>query len=325
MTACTIVIINWHSWDLLTDCLKALACQTFQDFKVIVADNSESNQYPPRITDTPLDLTVVLNEANLGFAKGNNQIISQFVDTKWVVCLNPDTLPDTGWLEALVMAADKFPDFSCFGSRLLSYDQPHILDGDGDNYHISGLAWRNAHGFKRSMVATQAPREIFSPCAAAAMYRTETFREIGGFDEDFFCYFEDVDFGFRLRLAGYRALSVSTAIVYHVGSATSGGQDSDFAVYHGQRNLVWTFVKNMPGIALWIFLPLHCGLNLLTLFLFSLRGQPNIIFKAKFDAIRDLPRAFAKRKKIQRHRKCSIVDILKFMNKELLPLRKPSG
>jgi GT2 family glycosyltransferase len=157
------------------------------------------------------------------------------------------------------------------------------------------------------------------------MYRTETFREVGGFDEDFFCYFEDVDFGFRLRLAGYRALSVSTAIVYHVGSATSGGQNSDFAVYHGQRNLVWTFVKNMPGIVLWILLPLHCGLNVLTLFLFSFRGQSHIILKAKIDAIKDLPKAIAKRKLIQRHRKCSIVNILKFMNKELFPLRKPSG
>ena len=105
MTTCTIVIINWHSWDLLHGCLKALARQTFQDFKVIVADNSGTNYYPPGILDTPLDVTVVLNDDNLGFAKGNNQIVNQVVDTKWVVCLNPDTVPAKGWLEALVTIA----------------------------------------------------------------------------------------------------------------------------------------------------------------------------------------------------------------------------
>jgi GT2 family glycosyltransferase len=90
--------------------------------------------------------------------------------------------------------------------------------------------------------------EIFSPCAAAALYRRSALLEVGGFDEDFFCYVEDVDLGFRLRLAGYRCLYVPLSVAHHIGSGTTGGKNSDFSVYHGHRNLVWAFVKNMPGV-----------------------------------------------------------------------------
>jgi GT2 family glycosyltransferase len=94
------------------------------------------------------------------------------------------------------------------------------------------------------------------------MYRTGIIEEVGGFGKDFFCYFEDVDIGFRLRLAGYRFLLIPSAVVYHHGWATSGGQYVDFAVYYGHRNLIWTYIKNMPGILFWLFLPLHVFLNI---------------------------------------------------------------
>jgi GT2 family glycosyltransferase len=123
------------------------------------------------------------------------------------------------------------------GSKLVKAADLAVLDGVGDAYHISGLVWRMGHGEPVASFSEQV-REVFSPCAAAALYRRSVLLEVGGFDEDFFCYVEDVDLGFRLRLAGHKALSVPDAVVYHVGSATTGGQHSDFAVYHGHRNLV---------------------------------------------------------------------------------------
>ena len=80
---------------------------------------------------------------------------------------------------------------------------------------------------------------------------------------------EDVDLGFRLRLAGHRCLYVPKSVVHHVGSGTTGGKNSDFSVYHGHRNLVWTYVKNMPGVLFWIFLPLHLAMNLVVLAVFA--------------------------------------------------------
>nr|MDJ0856368.1 glycosyltransferase family 2 protein [Desulfobacterales bacterium] len=109
------------------------------------------------------------------------------------------------------------------------------------------------------------------------------------------------------------------AVAHHIGSATSGGQSSDFARYHGHRNLVWTYVKNMPGILFWLFLPLHCAFNLVTLLLFSLMGQGRVVFRAKADALRALPKMWRKRKVVQKQRVVSLAEILRMMDKYPLP------
>lgn len=147
---------------------------------------------------------------------------------------------------------------------------------------------------------TEPCREVFSPCAAAALYRRSALRAVGGFDEDYFCYVEDVDLGFRLRLAGHKALYVPDAVVHHVGSGTTGGQHSDFAVYHGHRNLVWTFVKNMPGMLFWLLLLLHVMINLATILWFAVKGRGGVILRAKRDALLGLPRMCASGKRFNR-------------------------
>jgi GT2 family glycosyltransferase len=183
---------------------------------------------------------------------------------------------------------------------------------------MSGLVWRERHG-ARQQAGDLVPQKIFSPCAAAALYRRQALVDVGGFDEDYFCYVEDVDLGFRLRLAGHKAMYVPDAVVHHVGSATTGGQHSDFSVYHGHRNLVWTFVKNMPGVLFWLLLPLHLMMNAMMLVWFIARGQGQVILRAKRDAIKGLPKAWLKRRQIQERRVASIKDIWRALDKRVLP------
>ena len=141
--------------------------------------------------------------------------------------------------------------------------------------------------------------DVFAPCAAAALYRRDAFEDVAGFDEKFFCYFEDVDLAFRLRLRGYRCMYVHAAVVNHVSSGLSGYR-SDFAVYHGERNMVWTFVKDMPGPLLWRYLPQHVTLNLAALLFYPWRGQGRAVWRAKFDAIRGLPDVLRQRRLARR-------------------------
>ncbi len=145
---------------------------------------------------------------------------------------------------------------------------------------------------------------MFAPCAAAALYRREAFEQAGGFDETYFCYFEDVDLGFRLRLLGHRSLYVHDAVVRHVSSAVSGYR-SDFAVYHGERNMVWTFVKDMPAPLFWLYLPQHVALNFAALAYYTWRGQGPAIWRAKRDALRGLGSALRQRALVQRKRRAS--------------------
>jgi GT2 family glycosyltransferase len=190
---------------------------------------------------------------------------------------------------------------AAFASQMQLSATPEYLDGAGDSYHVSGRAWRNGHRARAAEWPAE-DVEVFAPCAAAALYRREAFEEVGGFDEQYFCYFEDVDLGFRLRLRGYRCLYVHAAVVRHVSSASSGYR-SDFAVYHGERNAVWTFVKNMPGPLLWVYLPQHLLLNMAALFFYPLRGQGKPVWRAKLDAVRGLASVLARRRLVQRTRR----------------------
>ena len=126
-----------------------------------------------------------------------------------------------------------------------------------------------------------------------------------------------MDLGFPLRLAGHRCLYVSTSVAHHVGSGTTGGQYSDFAVYHGHRNLVWTYLKNMPAVLFWAFLPLHLAMNLAALVKFTLRGQGGVMFRAKRDAVLGLPKMWNKRRQVQSNRVVSWRAVLRVMEKGL--------
>ncbi len=315
------MVVNWNGQAYLAQCIDALLGQTVKPDEIIVVDNASSDGSLNVLRNYPSVRLLPLN-ANLGFARGNNTAVEMLSSqTQWIALMNPDafTMPD--WLERLLAAAERNPEFDVFGSKLVNEVDPTKLDGTGDVYHMSGLVWRNGHGKPASSVM-DVEIEIFSPCAAAALYRRSVFEKVGGFDEDFFCYVEDVDLGFRMRLAGVRCLYVPDSIVQHVGSGTTGGQHSDFSVYHGHRNLVWTFVKNMPGILFWLLLPLHMALNVLTIVWFTLRGQGTVIWRAKRDALLGLPKMWHKRQQIQKNRVASIASIWRMLDKRLHLLRR---
>ena len=215
---------------------------------------------------------------------------------EYVCLLNPDAFAEPTWLEELLRAAEERREFSFFASRLVDAADPSRLDGTGDVLHVGGLAWRRDHGAPET---NEPPAgEVFSPCAAAALYHRDAFRSIEGFDEDYFCYFEDTDLSFRLRLAGHRCLYVPTAVVHHLGSVTSG-RESDFTLYHSFRNLNWTWAKNMPGSLVWRYLPQLLLVNLLLLAAFAVKRRPGVVLRAQRDALRGLGAIRAKRREIQ--------------------------
>jgi GT2 family glycosyltransferase len=308
----TVVIVNWNGERFLNNCLSALMKQTISPYEIILVDNASTDASLDIVRNFP-SVRLLAQSVNLGFARANNLAIALAdKESEWIALLNPDAYPEPRWLETLLSASYEQPSFGIFGSKLVVAANPKVLDGAGDAYHISGLVWRMANG-EPNVCSSEHNQEVFSPCAAAALYRRSAILEVGGFDEDFFCYVEDVDLGFRLRLAGYRCLYVPSSVAQHVGSGTTGGQHSDFSVYHGHRNVVWTYVKDMPGLLFWAFLPLHLAMNVITLMMFTLRGKGKLIFRAKRDAVLGLPKMWSKRRQIQKNRVASWRDILRVM------------
>lgn len=320
-TTVSVLIVNFNGASFLPRCLAALRAQIRPADRVLLVDNASSDDSLAWARAQP-DIEVLAPGKNLGFAGANNLGIAA-CETEFVALLNADAFPEPDWLEQLLRAAEEHPAAASFGSRQLADGHPETLDGIGDVYHLSGLVWRAGHGHPQTPDDLR-PREIFSPCAAAALYRRAAVRAVGGFDADFFCYCEDVDLGFRLRLAGHGARYVPGAVVRHVGSVTSGGKHSDFATFHGHRNLVWAFAKNMPAGILLLALPLHFGLTLFSVLLLVARGQGRTGLAAKIAAVRGLPRMWGKRRKIQSARVASSAQIWRRLDKRLWKRSLPS-
>ena len=291
-----VIIVNFNSGQFLRRCLDALDRQTYRAFRTIVVDNASSDGSADGIEERHPGVTLVRAGANLGFAAGNNLGLQHAGAVEWIALLNPDAYAAPDWLERFIAAAtDSKSDF--FGCRMRLADTPEILDGTGDVYHVSGVAWRRDHGV-RAVDGVKDADEIFAPCAAAALYRRADLEAIGGFDNSYFCYFEDVDLAFRLRLRGLRCAYVPDAVVDHVSSGITG-KGSDFSTYHGHRNMVWTYVKDMPGLLFWQYLPLHLCANLMGIAICALRGQLGVVLRAKRDALLGLSRVLRERRGVQ--------------------------
>ena len=202
----SVIIVNWNGEQFLDRCLVALMDQTIKPHEIILVDNASTDGSLEIARRFP-SVRLLAQNSNTGFARGNNLAINAAAaGSEWIALLNPDAFPEPRWLEECLLSAQHNPQFDIFASKLLNAADPTVLDGAGDAYHVSGLVWRTAHGIPASALQGS-EYEVFSSCAAAALYRRSALLEVGGFDEDFFCYVEDVDLGFRLRLAGSRPRS----------------------------------------------------------------------------------------------------------------------
>jgi len=200
-------------------------------------------------------------------------------------------------------------------------DSHHLLDGAGDVFHVSGLVWRHGHRQALDRVSDALiERPVFAACAAAALYRRDDWQRTGGFDERYFCYAEDIDLGFRMQLIGRTCRYVPEAVVHHVGSATTGAS-SAFSVYHGYRNLEWTYIKNMPSRLLWRYIPLHVAAIVAQFVWFSKQGLGGTILRAKWDAIGGLAWAISARRRVQATRTVDAVTVRHLLDRSPLQSR----
>ena len=264
----------------LKKCLDHLRAQTVRDFDVVIVDNG-SGDGSADLQDEYREFQFDFADANLGFAAGCNRGAAA-VENEWLAFLNPDAYAAPSWIEAFLAGVEQYPSIDAFGSTQIDAHDPTRIDGAGDVCHGFGLFYRGHTG---ALLMDLPPEgEVFSACGAAAFYRRSTFERLGGFDERFFCYGEDVDLGFRLRRSGGRTVQLSGARVAHEGSAVAG-RYSDFAIYHGVRNRIWVFGKNLPLAIYYGAAPLRFVINMMMLARAFFAGYGLAYFRGYRDGI----------------------------------------
>jgi GT2 family glycosyltransferase len=246
-----VVVPNYNGDRWLPGCLDALAAQTFADREVVLVDNGSTDGSVALVRARHPGVRVIALERNTGFAPAVNLGI-RAAGGEYVALLNTDTVARPDWLAALVRALDESPpETGAVASKMLSLDDPGRIDDAGDALAWTGAAEKLGHGEPAHRFTQRS--EVFSVCAGAALYRRSFLDAVGGFDERFFAYLEDVDLGLRGRLLGYRYLFEPAAEVLHKGHGSAIPR-ADY-VRLNTRNRVMLFAKSVPGSLLLKHLP----------------------------------------------------------------------
>jgi GT2 family glycosyltransferase len=248
-----VVIPNWNGIHLLVHCLDSLRQQTWQDFSITVVDNGSIDDSVSILEQNYPEVKIIRFQENKGFSVAVNAGI-RGAGAGWILLLNNDMEVEPDCLNMLKEHVERVSSYDFFALRMVNFHSRALLDGAGDGILRGGV------GYRLGTLEKYAPpydtdREVFGACAGAALYNRQFFNKIGLFDEDFFAYLEDVDLNLRACHAGCRCLYISSAIVYHIGSATSGSKINSLTVRLSTRNNLLVLIKNYPLSLIFRFFP----------------------------------------------------------------------
>lgn len=305
----SVIVVTFNGGEYLGRCLESLTAQSFLNFEVIVVDNGSTDGSIDNLPTLPKNFRILRAETNMGFARANN-LGAKLASGSWLALLNPDATAKRDWLECLLRAVSARPDYRIVASAQFKMGNTEQLDGAGDCYSIAGYPWRGGYGHSKD--AMPQAGEVFAACGASAFYPRDAFLAVGGFDESFFCYVEDVDLGFRLRLIGEKCQFDPECRVEHAGSGITG-QQSDFATFYGVRNTVWTAIKNVPWPLLFVVIPTWTlATSILYLKVSSERRLS--IRRGLKAAIVGLAPIWSARKAVQKSRSISVVAVAEIIS-----------
>lgn len=284
----TIVILNWNREADTLECLESLTRTNYPSFSIVVVDNGSTDGSPDAIErwgQENLPLALIRNTENRGFVRGSNQGMRHAPanGTDYTFLLNNDTVVEPGALTLLVAAAERSDDIGMVGPKIYQYGKDNMLDSAGTRT-IPWLAqgFLLGHG-EEDRGQYDKPRDMPYVTGTALLVKHTVLEKVGPMDEDFFCYFDDFDWGLRAREAGFRLLLEPKAVVHHKGSRTAGF-NSPFYIHHMVRSRILFARKHVSFLAfLFAFLPY--------LFLYRyLRPAAILIFRRRWGHLRALHR-----------------------------------
>lgn len=267
----TIIIPNYNGLKFMEPCFAALDGQSEKCFEVLVVDNGSTDGSAEWLREH--GIPAVFLKENTGFSGAVNIGIRQ-ARTPYVILLNNDTEPEPDYVRELLRIMERSPGIFSASSKMVQLFHKDLIDDAGDMYSLLGWAYQRGVGQKVS--GYRRPVRVFAACAGAAIYRRELFEKVGYFDESHFAYLEDIDVGYRAKILGYENVYCPSAIVYHVGSGTSGSKYNSFKVKLAARNNIYLNYKNMPLFQLMLnSVPLLLGIWVKYLFFSKIGFGPD--------------------------------------------------
>jgi len=296
----SIIILNYNGQRYIAKCLSSVLNTEYPNFEVIFVDNHSTDgsiDIVRKVSDPRLK--IIVNDRNYGYAKGNN-IGVKYASGKYIVFLNVDTEVDSKWLKYLVEVMESDESIGGAQAKIIYANRQHVwsflssINPAGEVF-LGGLDGKHV-------------TDIFFASGCCSIYRKDLFERVGGFDEDYFMYVEDVDLGWRLRLFGYRIVAVPEAIIYHVGGGVSKYINNNFIIFLLKRNRIFTLIKNLLKYLPVLFI--HYILIAIVRPSFAVSS-----LKAILSALFNLKKVVRKRRDVQLQRRVRDPQIIKLMRK----------
>lgn len=304
MPQVSVVIPLWNGLDHIPACLASLQAQTLRDHEVVVVDNASPDGAGAWVEGHHPEARLVRNARNLGFAGGTNTGIAA-ARGRFVVTLNQDTVAEPDFLERMVAATRWGPRVGMVAAKMRYFHQRERINSTGIQV-LGDFYGEDRGGYERDEGQWDMPGEVFGPCGGAALYTRELLEDVGAFDEDFFCYFEDLDLAWRARVAGWRCAYNPRAVVYHKHRGSKAQVERHETPRHViawcERNRAWAMVKNAGLSTLAWHAPILLGREAYIL------GEALVLrdaykLRARLEALHHLGPALAKRRAVQARRR----------------------
>jgi hypothetical protein len=253
-----VIILNWNGKDDTIECLESLRQITYANHEILLVDNGSTDGSAAYFREKAPDLSILENGTNLGFAEGNNVGIRWALSrgADYVLLLNNDTVVDKNFLQELVDVTEKDRRIGFVGPKIYHYDyngRRDVISFAGAKFRI----WRGqVHRFCANTVdegQCDSEREVDSIEGSCLLVRTDVIKKVGLLNSDYYLYWEDTEWCIRGRNAGYKAVYVPGAKIWHkVGMRVSGKRDT--AYYYGGRNRVLLVKQYATSWQLLLFL-----------------------------------------------------------------------
>ena len=295
-----VVVPSWNTLGFVPACLESLERQS-TEAELMVVDNGSGDGSLSYLREKSVP-NVALPE-NAGFAAAVNLGVQRTAAAA-ILVLNADTVLDPGCLDSLLAALEADTGLGGVQPRILQLEEEAVSAETARLYSAGQALTKDGRAYEEGAGEEQRsdhlrPREVFGVCGAACLLRRELFAELGGYDERYFAFYEDVDLNVRARIAGWRFGYVPDAVVWHVGNAAWSAGFRSPAADNARlvaRNRLATQIKFMP----WTSVPRIAGVEVGSLLRAGRERRFRATLRGKLAALRWVPRLIGERRRLRR-------------------------
>lgn len=314
----SVIIVNWNGRKWLPACLRSLVAQTHRPIEIILVDNGSTDDSVAFVKKRFRRVKVIEQRGNIGFAGGSNAGLKR-ARGEFVLLVNSDTRAERTLVAGLLEAFAIIPNLGSVQPKIVRMRDPERLDVCGSYWTDSSLLYHYGYGAKQSLIKYNRPCPFFSNKGAAMLVRRDVIDQLGLFDPDFWCYYEETDFCHRLWLSGYECWYWPKVKIhhYHLGG-TVLTVDNAYVQYHNFKNKLCSFLKTFQGRSLVGILPTFLVITVMLSIVWTLQGKFRhavALYRALWWNCRQLSETLRKRGAVQRHRTRTDRDIAKVVKR----------